>query len=50
MSKKMGVTRVLSRKLGADNIRVNTLLPGSTANKPESTLADHERSASKRFP
>lgn len=48
----VGFTRVLARELGPDNIRVNTLAPGSTASEPEPTeaaLADYERSASKRI-
>ncbi|MCY4488544.1 MAG: SDR family oxidoreductase [Deltaproteobacteria bacterium] len=48
----VGFTRVLARELGPDDIRVNTLAPGSTASEPEPTeaaLEDYERSASKRF-
>jgi len=48
----VGFTRVLARELGPDNIRVNTLAPGSTASEPEPTeaaLEDYERSASKRI-
>ena len=48
----VGFTRVLARELGPDNIRVNTLAPGSTASEPEPTAAaleDYERSASKRM-
>ena len=48
----VGFTRVLARELGPDDIRVNTLAPGSTASEPEPTeaaLEDYERSASKRI-
>ena len=48
----VGFTRVLARELGPDNIRVNTLAPGSTASEPEPTeaaLEDYERSAAKRI-
>ena len=48
----VGFSRVLARELGPDNIRVNTLAPGSTASEPEPTataLEDYERSASKRM-
>ncbi len=48
----VGFTRVLARELGPDNIRVNTLAPGSTASETEPTgaaLEDYRRSASKRI-
>ena len=48
----VGFTRVLARELGPDNVRVNTLAPGSTASEPEPTeaaLQDYERSAAKRM-
>jgi 3-oxoacyl-[acyl-carrier protein] reductase len=48
----VGFSRVLARELGPDNIRVNTLAPGSTMSeeKPtEEALKNYERSASTRI-
>ena len=39
----VGFSRVLARELGADNIRVNTLAPGSTMSEEKS----HRRGAEK---
>ena len=48
----VGFSRVLARELGADNIRVNTLAPGSTMSEEKATdqaLKNYERSASTRI-
>jgi len=48
----VGFSRVLARELGGDNIRVNTLAPGSTMSEEEPTaeaLKNYERTASTRI-
>jgi 3-oxoacyl-[acyl-carrier protein] reductase len=48
----VGFSRVLARELGPDNIRVNTLAPGSTMseeNPTEEARKNYERSASTRI-
>jgi NAD(P)-dependent dehydrogenase (short-subunit alcohol dehydrogenase family) len=48
----VGFSRVLARELGPDNIRVNTIAPGSTMSEDEPTadaLKRYERSASTRL-
>jgi len=48
----VGFSRVLAREIGCDNIRVNTLAPGSTMSeeKPtEEALQNYERTASTRI-
>lgn len=48
----VGFSRVLAREIGCDNIRVNTLAPGSTMSeeKPtEEALKNYERTASTRI-
>jgi 3-oxoacyl-[acyl-carrier protein] reductase len=48
----VGFSRVLARELGADNIRVNTLAPGSTMSEEKPTaeaLKNYERTASTRI-
>ena len=48
----VGFSRVLARELGPDNIRVNTLAPGSTLseeNPTEAALKNYERTASTRI-
>lgn len=48
----VGFSRVLARELGPDNIRVNTLAPGSTMSEENATdqaLKNYERSASTRI-
>jgi 3-oxoacyl-[acyl-carrier protein] reductase len=48
----VGFSRVLARELGPDNIRVNTLAPGSTMseeNPTEEALKNYHRSASTRI-
>lgn len=48
----IGFSRVLARELGPDNIRVNTLAPGSTMSEEKATdaaLKNYERSASTRI-
>ena len=48
----VGFSRVLAREIGCDNIRVNTLAPGSTISeeKPtEEALQNYERTASTRI-
>jgi len=48
----VGFSRVLARELGADNIRVNTLAPGSTMSEDKATdeaVKNYERSASTRI-
>jgi 3-oxoacyl-[acyl-carrier protein] reductase len=47
----LGITRVLARELGDDNIRVNTIAPGNTlseANPSEETVRMRERAAASR--
>jgi len=48
----VGFSRVLARELGSDNIRVNTLAPGSTMSEEKATaeaLKNYQRSASTRI-
>jgi 3-oxoacyl-[acyl-carrier protein] reductase len=48
----VGFSRVLARELGGDNIRVNTLAPGSTMSEEKPTqeaLKNYERTASTRI-
>jgi 3-oxoacyl-[acyl-carrier protein] reductase len=48
----VGFSRVLARELGADNIRVNTLAPGSTMSEENPTadaMQTYERTASTRI-
>ena len=48
----VGFSRVLARELGQDNIRVNTLAPGSTMSEEhptEDAIRNYERSASTRI-
>ena len=48
----VGFSRVLARELGLDNIRVNTLAPGSTMSEEKATdeaLKNYQRSASTRI-
>jgi 3-oxoacyl-[acyl-carrier protein] reductase len=48
----VGFSRVLARELGPDNIRVNTLAPGSTLSEEQPTddaLRNYERTASTRI-
>jgi 3-oxoacyl-[acyl-carrier protein] reductase len=48
----IGFSRVLARELGPDNVRVNTLAPGSTMsedNPTEDAVKNYERSASTRI-
>ena len=48
----IGFSRVLARELGPDNIRVNTLAPGSTMSEEKATdeaLKNYQRSASTRI-
>jgi 3-oxoacyl-[acyl-carrier protein] reductase len=48
----VGFSRVLARELGPDNIRVNTLAPGSTLseeNPTEAALKNYDRTASTRI-
>ena len=48
----VGFSRVLAREIGCDNIRVNTLAPGSTMSEErptEEALKNYERSASTRI-
>jgi len=48
----VGFSRVLARELGPDNIRVNTLAPGSTLseeNPTEAAIQNYERTASTRI-
>jgi NAD(P)-dependent dehydrogenase (short-subunit alcohol dehydrogenase family) len=48
----VGFSRVLARELGPDNIRVNTLAPGSTMSEEKATdeaLKNYQRSASTRI-
>jgi len=45
----LGFTRVLARELGPDNIRVNTLAPGSTMSDPTDLKNNYERAASRRI-
>ena len=48
----VGFSRVLARELGSDNIRVNTLAPGSTMSEEKATaeaLKNYERTASTRI-
>lgn len=48
----VGFSRVLARELGPDNIRVNTLAPGSTMSEEKPTdeaIKNYERSASTRI-
>jgi len=48
----VGFSRVLARELGSDNIRVNTLAPGSTMSEDKATdeaLKNYERSATTRI-
>jgi 3-oxoacyl-[acyl-carrier protein] reductase len=48
----VGFSRVLARELGPDNIRVNTLAPGSTMSEEKATeeaIKNYQRSASARI-
>jgi len=48
----VGFSRVLARELGGDNIRVNTLAPGSTMSEEQPTehaMRNYERTASTRI-
>jgi 3-oxoacyl-[acyl-carrier protein] reductase len=48
----VGFSRVLARELGPDNIRVNTLVPGSTLSEEKPTdeaMKNYERTASTRI-
>jgi 3-oxoacyl-[acyl-carrier protein] reductase len=48
----VGFSRVLARELGPDNIRVNTLAPGSTMSEEKATeeaIKNYQRSASTRI-
>ena len=48
----IGFSRVLAREIGGDNIRVNTLAPGSTMSEEKPTdeaLVNYERTASTRI-
>jgi 3-oxoacyl-[acyl-carrier protein] reductase len=48
----VGFSRVLAREVGPDNVRVNTLAPGSTMseeNPADDAIKNYERSASTRI-